>query len=62
MTQSLQRLMTAEEVAEYLHCSRRHLWNLVAKGEIPTYKLGGITRLRFADVLQYVESCRRGRP
>ena len=31
----IQPLMRVGEVAEYLDCSVRHVWNLIARGDLP---------------------------
>lgn len=45
--------------AELLACSERHVWNLIARGELSAYRLGAITRLRIEDVEAFVDSNRR---
>ena len=46
----IQRLMRVGEVADYLDCSVRHVWNLIARGDLPAYRIGAITRLRVYEV------------
>ncbi len=53
------RLVNVAEVAEYLACSERHVWNLIARGDLPAYRLGAITRLRVSDLQAYVDANRR---
>lgn len=43
-------LVTASEVAEYLHCSVSTVRRLAAKGKIPHYRLGKIVRFRRSEV------------
>ena len=45
--------------AELLACSERHVWNLIARGDLPAYRLGAITRLRVSDLQAYVDANRR---
>jgi excisionase family DNA binding protein len=52
------RLVNVVEVAEYLACSERHVWNLIARGDLPAYRLGAITRLRVDDLRAYVDANR----
>ncbi len=50
------RLVNVAEVAEYLACSERHVWNLIARGQLPAYRLGAITRFRPEEVDAFVDS------
>ena len=38
------------EVAKKLHCSVRHVWNLIERGELQTVKIGGITRIKQSEI------------
>jgi excisionase family DNA binding protein len=48
-------LLTPEELAEYLKCSRTYAYQLLARGEIPSLKLGKLRRLRRQDADHYIE-------
>ena len=52
------RLVNVAEVAGYLSCSERHVWNLTARGDLPAYRLGAITRLRVEDLEAFVNANR----
>lgn len=44
---SLPRVMTPGMVAELWHCSERHVRNLIATGDLPSFRLGGkLLRIR----------------
>lgn len=45
-----ERLMTAGEVASYLSCSLSTVRRLVARGEIPHYRLGKMVRFRRGQI------------
>jgi len=45
-----ERLMTAGEVASYLSCSLSTVRRLVARDEIPYFRLGKMVRFRRADI------------
>ena len=48
------KLMTLDEVAEQLFCSRRHVENLVASGQLRSVKLGGLRRVRESALEAYI--------
>ena len=54
-TQSKEALLTAEELADYLKCSRTYAYRLLSLGEIPLLKLGKLRRVRRQDAERYVE-------
>jgi excisionase family DNA binding protein len=59
MTQSLPRVLTPGMVAEIWHCSERHVRNLIATGELPSFRAGGkLIRVYGAEVEAY--ECRNG--
>lgn len=43
------------EAAKRLRVSRAHLYNLLATGAIPSFKIGKSRRVRLQDIEQYVE-------
>jgi excisionase family DNA binding protein len=49
------KLMSPEEVAEYLGCGRTFAFELLKTGEIPSLKLGRLRRVRRVDVDDYIE-------
>jgi excisionase family DNA binding protein len=54
-------LMTVADAAEFLAVSRRQVYLLVERGELPTVRVG--TRLRFVpdEIWAYLERPREGR-
>lgn len=47
-------VMTEREVADYLRCSPRLVRKLVAVGELPSFKVGGLRRFRRSEIKRYV--------
>jgi excisionase family DNA binding protein len=45
------------ELSSWLKLGRR-TWELLASGEIPSYKIGRLRRIAKADVYRYLESCK----
>jgi len=52
------RLITLLAVAVVLACSQRTVRRLIAKGDLPVYRVGGGLRVRESDVRAYIESHR----
>ena len=50
--------ISAEELGQWLMLGRTRTWELLAGGEIPSYKIGRLRRIAKADVLRYLESCK----
>lgn len=47
-------LLTYEEVATAMNCSTRHVKRLTADGSLTSVTVGGLTRVRVADLDAYV--------
>ena len=47
-------LLSPEQLADYLGCGRTYVYGLLARGEIPSFKLGKLRRVRQVDVDAYV--------
>jgi excisionase family DNA binding protein len=47
-------LLTVDDVADRLHCSRRQVFHLLAAGAFPSTKFGRRRVVRAADVEQYI--------
>lgn len=45
-----ERLMTTDEIAEFLSCSVSTVRRFAARGEIPHYRLGKLLRFRRSEV------------
>lgn len=50
------RLLRAEEVADFLQCSRSHVYAMIERGEIPCLRLGRAVRVRWEDLQQFVDA------
>lgn len=48
--------ISAEELGRWLMLGRTRTWELLAGGEIPSYKIGRLRRIRKADVERYLEA------
>lgn len=46
--------LTLDEMATYLKIGKRTLYGLVAKGEIPAFKMGGVWRIRRGELDQWI--------
>jgi hypothetical protein len=57
-SRSDEELITRPEAYRRTQC-RRALARAIEAGEIPLYDLGGWPRLRWSDVLSFIESTRR---
>jgi excisionase family DNA binding protein len=49
-------LLSLNDLAEYLSCSRTYAAGLISSGTIPSFKLGSLRRVRKSDVDAYIES------
>ena len=54
-TRSDEALLTPEELADYLKCSRTYAYQILARGDIPSLKLGKLQRIRCQDAELYIE-------
>jgi len=53
------RLLNVEQVRKLLGCSRRHVYNLIEKGDLPAFKIGsrqGI-RVKESQVELFLKRC-----
>ena len=48
-------VLSPEELATVLGCGRTFSYGLLARGEIPSFKLGTLRRVRRSDVDRYIE-------
>jgi excisionase family DNA binding protein len=46
------------ELGSWLMLGRTRTWELLASGEIPSYKIGRLRRIAVVDVCRYLESCK----
>ncbi|MCF7854913.1 MAG: helix-turn-helix domain-containing protein [Candidatus Pacebacteria bacterium] len=57
---TMEPLLTADQVAEYLSCSRRSVWRLVNDGRLKAARIGqNTTRFRQADITRFVNKSAR---
>ncbi len=54
------RLMTVQEVAEYLQCSLSTVRRWVARGKVPHYRMGKLVRFRRAELDRWLDAYREG--
>jgi excisionase family DNA binding protein len=52
-------LLTPDEIIPRLRVSRSTLYEWLAKGELPSYRIGRIIRIRESDVTEFLERRRR---
>ena len=50
------RLLTYDEAGEYLTVGRTTMYDLVAKGELPTVKIRRCTRFKIEDLDELIDS------
>ncbi len=46
------------ELSSWLMLGRTRTWELLASGEIPSYKVGRLRRIAKDDVYRYLEGCK----
>jgi excisionase family DNA binding protein len=55
----MQRMLTFDDAAEAMNCSKRHIRRLVASGELKAYRLGPqssrVVRVREDDLIALLE-------
>ncbi len=51
-------LLTARQVAEQLAVSQRFVYDLAARGELPSIRMGSVVRFDQGDVDNYLKACR----
>jgi excisionase family DNA binding protein len=51
-------LLTVKQVAAALQLSASKVYELLAKGTLPRYKIGGAVRIAQADLDEYLRGCR----
>ncbi len=55
------KLLTVKQVAETLQISASKVYELISRGEIPVYRIGGALRIGERELSEYLESCREER-
>ena len=46
----IEECFKVKEVAEKLHCSVRHVWNMIERGDIQCTKIANITRIKQSEI------------
>ena len=57
----LERLLTVEQVAEYLNVDKFTVYRLLAQKKLPGFKVGREWRFRQEDIVAWIETKRTGR-
>ncbi len=52
--------MSSKEAAEYLGVSLQTLYRFIDNGSLPAYQMGRVIRLKYSDVLAFIEQMRIG--
>jgi len=47
--------LSTRQVAMALGCSYSNAWNIINRGDIPSFKMGGLLRVRYSDLQAYVD-------
>ncbi|MCP4010077.1 MAG: helix-turn-helix domain-containing protein [Proteobacteria bacterium] len=56
MKQGDERMMTVQDLMDFLQVSRSSVYRLIERKVFPVYKIEGITRFKRDDILKYIES------
>lgn len=56
MSHDADRLWTVTETAKFLHVSPSWVYRAVERGEIPSFKLGGLVRFRPQTIREFAEA------
>lgn len=51
----LDDVLTPEEVASFLKCSRDHVYTMVRERRLPGFKVGQLVRIRKAALIEWME-------
>jgi excisionase family DNA binding protein len=52
----LPKLVDAAVVADLIGCTRKHVYDLAQKGQIPHYRIGGLIRFNLQEIVEWIES------
>ena len=53
---AIEQRYKVKEVAETLHCSIKHVWNLIERGQLNPERSAGITRIKESELLRLLNS------
>ena len=62
MTDPIEKMYTAKEVAEFLRVSPRTVWRMIESGELKAIKVRSEYRIRHRDFVAYIERQNTGQP
>jgi excisionase family DNA binding protein len=54
ITAQERQILSPEEVAQYLGCGRTFAFKLLARGDIPSFTIGRLRRVRRTDLDRYI--------
>lgn len=52
----MERLLTVDDLADFLQFKRQSIYNLVHKGKIPFIKVGNALRFKVSDIEKYINT------
>jgi excisionase family DNA binding protein len=55
-TEATEGLLSPDDLARYLSCSRTFAATLISNGTLPSLRIGGLRRVRKSDVDDYIEA------
>jgi excisionase family DNA binding protein len=55
-TETTEGLLSPNDLARYLSCSRTFAATLISNGTIPSLRIGGLRRVRKSDVDSYIHA------
>ena len=55
-TTKFDSLLTGNDIAVLMKCSRNHAYRLIREGKIPHVKVGKLVRVRPSDFYKFIES------
>jgi excisionase family DNA binding protein len=53
MQRKATEILTVKDLAIYLHCHQATIYRLAKRGEIPSFRVGGVWRFRYADIANW---------
>ena len=55
-----EKLLTLNDLADYLSVSRRTVYRILKKGDLPGYRVGNHLRFRHSDIEKWLRSNQEG--
>lgn len=50
------RLLTAQDVADYLNISRSLVYEMIKRRELPSVRMGRSVRVRYEDLMEFIQA------